>query len=44
MKLTRHEIVLLLAVVAALAIGGLVKRFREMHRVPLPAAPPFSQK
>jgi hypothetical protein len=43
-KLTRHEIVLLVAVAAALVIGGLVKHFREVHRVPLPVAKPFSKK
>jgi hypothetical protein len=43
-KLTRHEIVLVTALLAALAIGGIVKRFREAHPAPLPAEKPISKK
>jgi hypothetical protein len=44
MKLTRHEIILLAAVLTALALGGLVKRFRAAHPVPVAPVKPVSQK
>jgi hypothetical protein len=47
MKLTRHEIILIAAVILTLAMGTLVKRFRAAHPVPVvPVVPPkaVSQK
>jgi hypothetical protein len=43
-KLTRHEIGLLVALLLALAVGASVKRFRDARPVPLPPAKSISQK
>jgi hypothetical protein len=43
MKLTRHEILLVVAIVSALIVGGFVKRFREVHPVPIVPAKPISK-
>jgi hypothetical protein len=40
MKLTRQEILLLAALVFALAVGAVVKRYRLAHPVPPLAATP----
>lgn len=44
MKLTRHEIVLLIVVMLALAVGGFVKRFRDAHPVISIPEKPISKK
>lgn len=44
MKLTRNEIGLLAALILALAMGALVKRFRDARPVPLPPAKSISKK
>jgi hypothetical protein len=43
MKLTRHEILLVVAIVSALVVGGFVKRFREAHPVPIAPAKSISK-
>jgi len=43
MKLTRHEITLLVALVSALAVGEFVKRYRAAHPAPIVPAKPISK-
>jgi len=43
MKLTNHEIKLVVFVLAALIIGALVKEYRATHRAVIPAAPVSSR-
>jgi hypothetical protein len=43
MKLTRHEIVLIVAIASALAVGGFVKRYRATHPVEIAPAKPISK-
>jgi hypothetical protein len=41
MKLTRHEITLIVALVSALVVGEFVKRYRVAHPVPVAPAKPL---
>ena len=43
MKLTRHEITLLVAIVSALVIGEFVKRYRAVHPVEVAPVKPISK-
>jgi hypothetical protein len=43
MKLTRHEILLVAAIISALVVGGFVKRFRGTHPVPIAPAKSISK-
>jgi len=43
MKLTRHEITLLVAIVSALVVGGFVQRYRAAHPEPVAPVKPLSK-
>jgi hypothetical protein len=43
MKLTRHEIILIVAIVSALAVGEMVKRYRLAHPEPVTPTQPISK-
>lgn len=43
MKLTRHEIILVVAIASALVIGEFVKRYRAAHPVEITPAKPLSK-